>query len=58
MLLFMVTFGHHLPTTPPHPSWCVGMGNVPDQVEGASKGPEGAESPQTGKTKRGIGKHR
>ena len=44
--------------TPPHPSWCVGMGNVSDQVEGENKGPEEVETQQTEKPKKGKGEHR
>ena len=42
--------------TPPPPTLVctVGTGNVPDQVEGVSKGPEEAESQLTEKPKRGI----
>lgn len=57
MLLFMEAVDHHLPMTPPPPTLVCTVGttgNVPDQVEGVSKGPEEAESQLTEKPKRGI----
>ena len=56
MLQLMEAVGHHLPMTPPPstPVCTVGTGNVPDQVEGVSKGREEAESQLTEKPKRGT----